>query len=141
MFFPLHHVTTFLSPFSKEKFSEEVNRDDPNDKIKELFYKFDDFYQEMKHFQLLRSYHIPVDLTLIDQLKLTSFIFVILANLIQILSNPASNHGYQLNMSEWLIQGLGVIVMVINILIFLLWLIFSSKLDIQREIENAEDEL
>lgn len=50
IYFPLHHVTGFLSQFSKDKYREEVTRENVNDKIKALFLKADDFYEEMCHF-------------------------------------------------------------------------------------------
>lgn len=50
VYFPIHNVTKFLSEYSKKKFDEEVNRESPNDKIKNLLEDYLDFYDEMSHF-------------------------------------------------------------------------------------------
>ena len=139
IFFPIHHITSFLSDFTKDNFDKNVPRENANDKISTLFAKFEDFYVEMKHFQSLDSKGIKVNLTYFSYLKVLSLLLVFLVNIIQISSNPPSQHTFQYRAADMVILGLGIVIMSIYILIFVLWGVFSAPLDIARTFEKKKD--
>jgi len=57
-------VSKYLSESTKEKFLENVKRDQPNDKIKGLLDKTTDFIDEMNHFKFIMT-NIPFNLDLL----------------------------------------------------------------------------
>lgn len=132
VFFPYHCVAEYLSEFSKSKFSEEVPRENENDKIKSIFYKFEDFYDEMKHFQHLNSIGIAVNLNIFNWLKQLSLSLVFLIHFIQMFSDPESRHGFSGSVTDRFIQLLGIVIMGIYIVIFILWIILNAHLDNHR---------
>lgn len=54
-------ISKYLSESTKEYFLENVKRDQPNDKIKGLLEKCNDFIDEMNHFKFIMT-NIPFDL-------------------------------------------------------------------------------
>lgn len=132
VYFPIHNVTKFLSDYTKEKFERDVNRESANDKIKNLIENYLDFYDEMCHFQKLRAFGIPVDLTYFGWLKNISLICVIIANLTLIASNPTTDDSFTDSNSDRFIRVLGFIIMIIYLIILGLWLLFNFQIDVQK---------
>lgn len=55
IYFPKLLITTFLSNYVKTKFMDNVSRENANEKTSELLEKYQDFYDEMIHYQKLDS--------------------------------------------------------------------------------------
>lgn len=135
IYFPIHNITKYLSEYSKNVFDKFVPRDTPADKIRSLFIKFNDFYEEMKHFQRLNSIGFKIDLTYFSYLKAVSLILVILMNIIEV-GFTKEDQTYYEDYYEYLVKGLSFTIMSIYVVIFGLWLVFNSYLDLRRTFEK-----
>lgn len=132
IYFPIQNVTRFLSEYTRKKFEENVNRESANDKIKGCLQDYNDFYDEMTHFQKLRALGIPVNLTYFEYLKNISLLCVVAANIILLLTDTSTDPQFGNSIEDRLVQFLGYIIMIIYMLIMGLWLVFNSHIDIKK---------
>lgn len=141
VYFPVHNVTKFLSEYSKDKFMENVNRESSNDKINDLLEMYLDFYDEMSHFQKLRAFGIPVNLTYFEWLKMISLICVVAANFIMLITSTSTNPKFSDKIEDRIVLILGFIIMVIYLVIGALWVLFNSKIDVLKTQRKLSDKL
>jgi hypothetical protein len=141
VYFPIHNVTKFLSDYSRVKFMENVNRESSNDKINDMLEMYLDFYDEMTHFQKLRAFGIPVNLTYFEWLKNISLICVVAANVIMLITSTSTDPKFSDKIEDRIVLILGFIIMVIYLVIGALWVLFNSKIDILKTQRKLDDKL
>ena len=118
IYFPVENVTKFLSDYTKKGFEENVNRESANEKIKGLLTNYEDFYDEMNHFQMLNALGIKVNLTYFEILKNISLLCVMLINLILLYSQTGDGPNLAEGTSTTLfITILGLTIMIIYLVI------------------------
>ena len=132
IYFPVPYVTKFLSDTTKSTFEEDVNRESANEKIKGLVESFEDFFDEMQHYQMLNSLGIKVKLTYFDRLKDVSLVCVLLINLILLYSQDNPDPEFTGDWTTIAITGLGMTIMIIYFVIGGLWTVFNSRIDFKK---------
>ena len=116
---------------------EGVNRDSANNKLVSLVENFVDFYEEMKHYEMLKDKKISVNSSHFNMLKSVSLVLVLLVCVILVAYNLGPDPRF--NMGEpisYFVYVLGLVIMVIYCVLFGLWMILNSQLDLQKTVRE-----
>lgn len=139
VYFPRHQITDLLTLNTMNKFDKEIPRDNPNEKLRGLLNSFPHFYREMQHNHKLRSRGLNIDPAIFGILKMVTFIIVVIANFIELFSNPKPEPYIEVSVLAIWVYSFILLVCIIYLILFILWAIFYAKLDYTRYFEQSKN--
>ena len=148
VYFPVHPICRFLSKNSREKFNNYVNRETPNDKIKDMMNARDDFFDEMVHLAYLQKQVLVISSNRLNMLRDLSTClafcinFFILYSYSIVIDVENFNHG-KVDASDPVvpidqtINGLGYAQLATSCLMLFFWVIIYAPLILKTKWREA----
>lgn len=144
VYFPVHPICRFLSKNTREKFGNTVNRETPNDKIKDLANASNDFFDEMHHLAYLQKQVIVISSKRLNMLRDLSTILAFIINFWILYSYSINLNKGELNSGhvdssdpnipiDSVVNAFGYAQLVTSCLMLILWLMIYGPLILKQQ--------